>query len=64
MRDPSRRGDSRQRNLPERTAKNTVIQGSAADLIKQAVINVFCRTRREVSGARMLLQFLRGIENT
>ena len=30
--------DARQRNLPERIAVNTVIQGSAADLIKQAMI--------------------------
>ncbi|MEX0818056.1 MAG: DNA polymerase, partial [Pirellulaceae bacterium] len=41
VRDPSRFGDSRQRTLPERIAINTVIQGSAADLIKQAMINVY-----------------------
>ena len=40
MRDPSRRGDSRPRNLPERTAINTVIQGSAADLIKRRIDSV------------------------
>lgn len=43
-------------NLPERTAVNTVIQGSAADLIKQAMINVYARMRNEQSPARLLLQ--------
>ena len=56
VRDPSRFGDSRQRTLPERIAINTVIQGSAADLIKQAMINVLGRMQREKSPARMLLQ--------
>ncbi|MEX0678147.1 MAG: DNA polymerase I [Pirellulales bacterium] len=51
-----RRGVSRQRNLPERTAINTVIQGSAADLIKLAMINIHRRLRNEKSSARMLLQ--------
>jgi len=51
-----RRGASRQRNLPERTAINTVIQGSAADLIKLAMINIHRRLRNEKSSARMLLQ--------
>ena len=51
-----RRGASRQRNLPERTAINTVIQGSAADLIKLAMINIHRRLRSEKSSARMLLQ--------
>ncbi len=51
-----RRGTSRQRNLPERTAINTVIQGSAADLIKLAMINIHRRLRKEKSAARMLLQ--------
>lgn len=46
----------RQRNLPERTAINTVIQGSAADLIKQAMLNVHRRLLREQHPARMLLQ--------
>jgi DNA polymerase-1 len=46
----------RQRNLPERTAINTVIQGSAADLIKQAMIATHRRLRRERLPARMLLQ--------
>lgn len=47
---------NRQRNLPERTAINTVIQGSAADLIKQAMINVYRRLEREKHPARLLLQ--------
>ena len=51
-----RRGASRQRNLPERTAINTVIQGSAADLIKLAMINLHRRLRNEQPAARMLLQ--------
>jgi DNA polymerase-1 len=46
----------RQRNLAERTAINTVIQGSAADLIKLAMINVHRKLRDEFSEARMLLQ--------
>jgi len=46
----------RQRNLAERTAVNTVIQGSAADLIKQAMIAIHRRLRRESHSARMLLQ--------
>jgi DNA polymerase-1 len=56
VRDPSQVGDSRQRTLPERIAINTVIQGSAADLIKQAMINVYGRLQREKLRARMLLQ--------
>jgi DNA polymerase-1 len=51
-----RRGASRQRNLPERTAINTVIQGSAADLIKLAMIHIHRRLRTERWSARMLLQ--------
>lgn len=46
----------RQRNLPERTAVNTVIQGSAADLIKLAMIQIHRRLQRERHPARMLLQ--------
>jgi DNA polymerase-1 len=46
----------RQRNLPERTAINTVIQGSAADLIKLAMIAIFRRLRNESLAAKMLLQ--------
>ncbi|HTI50488.1 MAG TPA: DNA polymerase, partial [Planctomycetaceae bacterium] len=47
---------NRQRNLPERTAINTVIQGSAADLIKQAMIHVYRRLEGEQHPARLLLQ--------
>ena len=43
-------------NLPERTAVNTVIQGSAADLIKQAMVNVQRTLIAEQHPARMLLQ--------
>jgi DNA polymerase I len=46
----------RQRNLAERTAINTVIQGSAADLIKLAMIAIWRRLNSESLPARMLLQ--------
>ena len=46
----------RQRNMPERTAINTVIQGSAADLIKRAMIQLDARLKREQHPARLLLQ--------
>ncbi len=49
-------GASRQKNLAERTAVNTVVQGSAADLIKMAMIAIHRRLRREKWSARMLLQ--------
>ena len=42
--------------MPERTAINTVIQGSAADLIKLAMIRIYRRLRQEKLAARMLLQ--------
>ncbi len=47
---------SRQRNLPERTAINTVIQGSAADLIKRAMLDIHRRLKLERRSTRMLLQ--------
>ena len=47
---------SHQRNLSERTAINTVIQGSAADLIKLAMVHVRRRLDQERLSARMLLQ--------
>ena len=50
------RTKGRRRNLPERTAINTVIQGSAADLIKRAMLNVHARLKAEGHPARMLLQ--------
>jgi DNA polymerase-1 len=46
----------RNRNLPERTAINTVIQGSAADLIKKAMIAIHRRLESEDYPAAMLLQ--------
>jgi DNA polymerase-1 len=46
----------RQRNLAERTAINTVIQGSAADLIKLAMLAIHRRLKTERLAARMLLQ--------
>jgi DNA polymerase I len=49
-------GPFRQRNLAERTAINSVIQGSAADLIKKAMLNLAAHLRRENSPAKMLLQ--------
>jgi DNA polymerase-1 len=51
-----RPGGSRQRNLPERTAINTVIQGSAADLIKLAMLAIHRRLERESWKSKMLLQ--------
>jgi DNA polymerase-1 len=51
-----REGAGRQRNLAERTAVNTVIQGSAADLIKLAMIAIHRRLRAEHLPAKMLLQ--------
>ncbi len=51
-----RKGAGRQRNLAERTAVNTVIQGSAADLIKLAMVAIHRRLRQERLPARMLLQ--------
>lgn len=52
----ARAKSSQWNNLPERTAVNTVIQGSAADLIKVAMINVYRRMQREKVASRMLLQ--------
>lgn len=49
----SRRG---QLNMPERTAVNTVIQGSAADLIKTAMINIHRELQQQNHPGRMLLQ--------
>ena len=42
--------------MPERTAINTVVQGSAADLIKKAMIQLHQRLLKEQSPGRMLLQ--------
>ncbi len=46
----------RNRNLAERTAVNTVIQGSAADLIKKAMLLVDESIRSKGLKSRMLLQ--------
>ncbi len=56
VRDPDSLSDKRQRNLPERIAINTVIQGSAADIIKRAMINLHRRLKQEKLQAKMLLQ--------
>jgi DNA polymerase-1 len=51
--------NSRNRNLQnaaERTAVNSVIQGSAADIIKRAMIAISTRLRKEKREARMLVQ--------
>ncbi|MEX2672037.1 MAG: DNA polymerase I [Phycisphaeraceae bacterium] len=45
-----------QRALGERLAINTVVQGSAADLIKQAMVNLHARLERDALPLRMLLQ--------
>src|SRR5205085_6357681 len=45
-----------QRNQPEREAVNMEIQGSAADLIKLAMLHLFRRLRSEKWKSRMLLQ--------
>ncbi len=42
--------------LPERTAVNSVIQGSAADMIKLAMLAIHRRLKQERSPAKMLLQ--------
>lgn len=45
-----------QRNMPERTAINTVLQGSAADLIKKAMIDVSRQLQSTNLRAALLLQ--------
>jgi DNA polymerase-1 len=45
-----------QRNQPEREAINMEIQGSAADLIKMAMLSIHRRLKREGLQTRMLLQ--------
>jgi DNA polymerase-1 len=44
------------RALGERLAINTVVQGSAADLIKQAMVNLYRRLERDQEPAKLLLQ--------
>jgi DNA polymerase I len=45
-----------ERSLGERLAINTVIQGSAADLIKLAMVRLHARLGREAQGSRLLIQ--------
>ena len=47
---------ARQRTLPERTAINTVIQGSAADLMKLAMLHIHRRLAHSKLKSKMLLQ--------
>ena len=47
---------TRNLNMPERTAVNSVIQGSAADLIKRAMLAVDRRMKLDRHPGRMLLQ--------
>ena len=44
------------RQLGERLAINTPIQGTAADLIKKAMVDIYAEFEKENSGVRMLLQ--------
>ncbi len=48
--------DKKLRNLSERIAVNTIIQGSAADLIKVAMNNIYAKLKKCDFGAKMLLQ--------
>ena len=56
VRDAATRGTNRQRNLPERIAINSVIQGSAADLIKMAMLRIHRDLPCQPFQARLLLQ--------
>jgi DNA polymerase-1 len=49
-------GDAVQRGFGERMAVNSPIQGSAADLIKLAMINVHKRLQHELPDVKMILQ--------
>lgn len=49
-------GDPRTRAFAERTAVNTPIQGSAADVIKVAMVDIDARLREKNLGARLILQ--------
>ncbi|GGG56528.1 DNA polymerase I [Kocuria dechangensis] len=54
---PDLSSDNRQlRSVAERAALNAPIQGSAADIIKKAMLGVARRFREEELGSRMLLQ--------
>ena len=56
MADARGRSTYRNRNQPEREAINMEIQGSAADLIKVAMLHVHRRLRKENRRSRLLLQ--------
>lgn len=51
-----RRTSGINRNMPERTAINTVLQGTAADLIKKAMLDVHAMLKSSGLRARLLLQ--------
>ena len=53
---PGSRASSRSRQAAERMAVNTPIQGSAADIIKLAMIRMHARLKAEGLRSRMLLQ--------
>src|SRR5205823_8224431 len=54
---PEIRASNRQtRSLGERLAVNSVMQGTAADIIKVAMVNIHRRLRDEGGGARLVLQ--------
>src|SRR5437660_2208028 len=54
---PEIRASNRQtRSLGERLAVNSVMQGTAADVIKRAMINIHRRLREEGRSARLVLQ--------
>ena len=44
------------RNFAERTALNSPLQGTAADLIKMAMISIDARLKKEKLAAKMILQ--------
>src|SRR5206468_12707666 len=46
----------RNRNASERMAINSVVQGSAADMIKLAMLNIYRRLKKDKHPSRMLLQ--------
>ena len=45
-----------QRSFGERIAMNSPVQGSAADIIKIAMLRVYRRLKKEIPSARLLLQ--------
>lgn len=51
-----RSGNPNTRKLGERLAVNTVIQGTAADIIKVAMVNCWARLREERMATRLVLQ--------